>query len=301
MKKKLVYISIVLFVMLSCENAATLPISPEGNPPKQYIDNGFVKIGIDINSGGSVFFFSQSAAERNLLNHYDKGRFIQQSYYGITDGSMWAGKPWRWNPVQGGGFMGEAAKIIEKKVDKDSLYVKSRPKHWATGLDIMDATMEEKIILKDSIAHIHYTFRYSGTEVNHPATHQELPAVFVDAALPNLVFYGGDSPWTNGDITSVVPGWPNEGRLRTEEWAAYVDANKWGIGVYTPGTSNSTTYRYLGDGTVGPKGSACSYFAPVRTMKITPGMVFEYDVYLTIGSVNEIRKRFSKIHTALAN
>jgi hypothetical protein len=29
----------------------------------------------------------------------------------------------------------------------------------------------------------------------HPPTHQELPAVFVDYALTDLVYYKGDEPW----------------------------------------------------------------------------------------------------------
>lgn len=32
-----------------------------------------------------------------------------------------------------------------------------------------------------------------------------------------------------------------------------------------------------------------------RTMSITPGLVFEYDVYLTIGTAEEMRERFKPI------
>ena len=55
-----------------------------------------------------------------------------------------------------------------------------------------------------------------------------------------------------------------------------------------------TCYRYAGR--PGPKGGGCSYFAPVRTLAITPGAVFEYDIHLTIGSVEEIRGRFAEVH-----
>lgn len=61
-----------------------------------------------------------------------------------------------------------------------------------------------------------------------------MPAVFVDYALKNLVYYDGSSPWTGGPLRRDVPGWPNEERTRTEHWAAYVDDSDWGIGVYTP-------------------------------------------------------------------
>ena len=36
-------------------------------------------------------------------------------------------------------------------------------------------------------------------------------------------------------------------------------------------------------------------FAPLRTFAITKGLVFEYDVYLKIGTVDEIRSRFAQI------
>jgi hypothetical protein len=268
----------------------------EHRPKGAYLDNGTVRLGVDLSAGGSIFYFAESATKRNLLNHRDLGRFIQQSYYGKEDGSTWAKKPWRWNPVQGGGYRGKQAKLLEKKIEKDSLYIRSMPKHWATGADVPDATMEEWIELVGPVGHIRFKFTYSGKEQNHPNRHQELPAVFVDYALPNLVFYKGNKPWTNGALTRVVPGWPNQGQHTDECWAAYVDEKDWGIGVFFPGTKEMTTYRHKGREDPGPKGTACSYFAPVRSMKITPGFSFEYDVYVTIGKVDEIRKRFQKIH-----
>ena len=261
----------------------------------KYIDNGKVRLGIDLSGGGSVFYFAESKTKRNLLNHNDKGRFIQQSYYGDKDSSFWAKQPWLWNPVQGGGYLGEPAKVLDSKIKRASLYLKSRPKHWATGVDIDSATMEETITLKGKMAHIRYRFSYSGKH-SHRERDQELPAVFVDYDLPNLVFYKGDSPWKNEALTRVVPGWPNEAQQSDECWAAYTDNEDWGIGVFTPGTTDLTTYRYEGDGKTGPEGSACSYFAPIRKLSITPGFVFEYDVYLTIGNINEIRSRFYDIH-----
>ena len=141
--------------------------------------------------------------------------------------------------------------------------------------------MEERITLDGRIARIHYTFRNTGPgATDHPATSQEMPAVFVDYALKNLVYYDGSSPWTGGPLRRDVPGWPNEERTRTEHWAAYVDDSDWGIGVYTPGTPLSTTYRF--DGPSGPTGGGCSYFAPIRNFAVAKGLVLEYDVYLYI-------------------
>jgi hypothetical protein len=259
-----------------------------------FIDNGVVRLGIDLSAGGSIFHFGPSDTGANLLNHYDKGRFIQQSYYGEYDGSKWVDKPWRWNPVQGGGYRHEPADVVEKEVAKTHLRVVSIPRHWASGEAVEEARMAASIRLEGKVAHIHFGFRYTG-EKEHPPTHQELPAVFVDAAFPTLVRYDGDSPWTGGKLTSNVPGWPNQSVAATENWAAYVNDDNEGIGVFFPGTSELTTYRFEGDGTEGPTGSACSYFAPIRTFAVTPGLDFSYDVHLTLGTVDEIRQRFAGI------
>ena len=270
------------------------PDDPDPGVNAAYIDNGMVRLGVDLDRGGSIFHFSEAATKRNLLNHYDEGRFIQQSYYGEADGSNWSGQPWSWNPIQGGGSNGTKARILSQQIDATSIRIVTEPVHWASGAALPECEMEETITLDGPVAHIHFTFRNDGPGAkDHPATSQELPAVFVDADLPNLVYYNGASPWTGGPLQSDVPGWPNEERTRTEHWAAYVDAAGWGIGVYTPGTPLSTTYRFGGPG--GAMGSGCSYFAPVRSFAVTQGLVFEYDVYLYIGTVGEIRSAFDAI------
>ena len=78
-----------------------------------YLDNGAIRIGVDRSRGAAIGFLALSSDRRNLLNHHDEGRFIQQSYYGDPDGSMWEKKPWVYNPVQGGSYKGEDARTLE--------------------------------------------------------------------------------------------------------------------------------------------------------------------------------------------
>ena len=263
-----------------------------------FLENNQVRIGINLDSGGGIFYFSKTYPERNLLNYYDTGRFIQQSYYGNRDGSQWRGSPWRWNPVQGGGCHGEQAKVLDSTVDSSRIYVKTEPRLWATGAKVPDATMEEWISLQGKAAHIHFKFTYTGNKSNK-ATTQELPAVFMDYDLPNLVLYTGAKPWTNAAMTRKVSGWPNEQARADENWAAFVDENDWGLGVYFPGTIDMTTYRYrpTKNLTTGPNGAACSYFAPTQKLAITPGWTREYDIWLMIGMASEIRDAFYALHS----
>lgn len=268
------------------------------NQDTYYLDNGIVRLGVDLTGGGSVFYFAESATGRNLLNHADKGRYVQQSYYGNPDGSVWSGQPWVWNPVQGGGCGEQPAKVIEQELGEERIWIKSMPVHWATGEDVTDAVMEETITLDDKTAHIRYRFEYTG-ETRHRAAHQELPAVFVDYDLPNLIVYRGEEPWTGGKLTQSVPGWPNQLSRSDENWAAYVDDEGWGIGVYFPGTTEMTVYRHPGES--GPLGGGCSYFAPIRTFSVYSGMVFQYDVYLTIGQIEDMRQIFNTIRRGTEN
>lgn len=270
------------------------------NDSKQFIDNGIVRLGVDMERGGSVFSFALSENHTNLLNHFDEGRFVQQSYYGEQDGSKWNGQNWSWNPIQGGGCNGTKAQVKSAEIADSALHIVSVPVHWAYSYLMPELEMEEIITLEGQTAHIHYIFRNTGEKAtSHPSTTHEMPAVFIDAAYPHLKFYQGERPWEGEALTDVVPGWPNEYQVRSEDWAAYVDAADYGIGVYTPGTLNMTTYRYGSGNSTGPKGSDCSYFAPLRRFAITKGMTVEYDVYMTIGHIRDIRSRFYTIHEEL--
>lgn len=265
---------------------------PQTAAQEKFLSNGEIKIGVDLSSGGSIFWFSELPNDRNLLNHHDRGRFIQQSYYGKEDGSKWVEKPWRWNPVQGGDYRGKPARLVETRVSKDEIYVNSVPINWAGGQELDECRMEEWISLKGKIACIRFRFTYRG-DATHPPRHQELPAVFVDYTLSDLVYYQGKSPWTAGELRKESPGWPNQYRETDEEWAGFTGPDGRGLGVYFPGTRQITCYRYPGES--GPRGGACSYFAPIQTLAITPGFVHDYKIYLSIGSAAEMRERFDQV------
>jgi hypothetical protein len=271
---------------------ASLPLLAAQPPADDwiYLDNDQVRLGVMKSSGAAIAYFAESASQKNLLNHFDRGRLVQQSYYGDKDGSLWNTKPWRWNPVQGGDWKGKGARVLEIRQDRTTLYAKTLPRHWASGEELPEVTMEQWITLAGKVAHVRYKMTYTGQK-SHPKTHQEIPAFFVEPELGTLVLYDGDKPWTGAPVKRLQPGWPNEGHKITENWAAYVDDEDHGVGAYVPAAKEITCYRYRGGG-----GSDCSYFAPLATLAITPGFVFEYDLYMTVGSNDEIRQAFRRLH-----
>ena len=56
-----------------------------------YLDNDHIRLGMNMDAGGSIGWFSASRSAENLLNAFDHGRYVQQSYYGDADGSDWNG------------------------------------------------------------------------------------------------------------------------------------------------------------------------------------------------------------------
>jgi len=268
-----------------------------------YLDNGILRIGVDRSRGACIGFFGESETQRNLLNHYDEGRFIQQSYYGKEDGSDWDGKPWVYNPIQGGSWQGVPAKVSAFKKTYTKLFARIVPRHWANGELCPEMTMEETIILDGELAKISFYMKYEGEDQGKPR-HQEMPAVFIDGALENF-FYTKDGVLTNQEPRILAEN--NKAGAdglglgsSSSEWVAYLDEDKWGVGIYTPGTSEFTVYRALGDGNTGEQGSACSYVAPLRTFALKKGMELRYEVYLTIGTLKEIEDRFEILKADLA-
>jgi len=255
-----------------------------------FLDNGHVRLGVNMSAGGSLGWFSHSRSADNVLNTFDHGRYVQQSYYGDKDGSDWNGKPWRYNPVQGGSWKGEPATTVEKTEAKDSLYVKTRPRQWASGRDVDDMLMEQWFKLDGGLARLKYRMTYSG-KATHAATHQELPAVFVRPRYDTLVFCEqGQPPWQKANLARKQPGPDNESVQFSEPWAAWLDANGTGLGIYFPHTDFATTYRVRDSG-VGD----CSYLAPLQTFALKPGLVFEYEVVLALGTADQLRAVFTKL------
>ena len=259
-----------------------------------YLDNQHIRLGVNMDAGGSIGWFSPSRSTNNLLNAFDHGRYVQQSYYGDKDGSDWNGKEWCYNPVQGGSWKGKPATVLESKVEEHSLYVKTRPRQWASGDDVNDMLLEQWLRLDGGLARLKYRMTYIGSTEHSVKKHQELPAVFADPKRHTLVFCDASQPaWTHAELVRKQPGPPGtKGNLfkTSERWAAWVDEHDQGVGIYFPHTDMITSYR-VSDSGVGN----CSYLAPLQTWALKPGMTFEYETVLAIGTVEQIRAIFGKL------
>jgi hypothetical protein len=250
-----------------------------------YLDNDHIRLGVNLSAGGCVGWLSPSHSAQNVLNAYDVGRYVQQSYYGDADGSDWNGKPWRYNPVQGGSWKNEPAEVLEVKSAETSLYTKTQSRHWATGVKTPECVMEQWARLEGGLAYLKFKMRYTGAR-EHKPYHQELPALFVMPHLDTLVYAD-----VSGELQEKLPSFPNERVTIGEPWCAWVNGQtRQGLGMHLTHTKELTCYRVRhGDH------ADCSYLAPIQTFALKPGLVFEYEVVLALGTVEQLRAVFAKL------
>lgn len=60
--------------------ALALPGSRARAQSSSFLDNGTIKVGVDLTVGGSIYYLSQSGTTNNVINIADLGRYVQQSY-----------------------------------------------------------------------------------------------------------------------------------------------------------------------------------------------------------------------------
>ena len=78
--------------------------------------------------------------------------------------------------------------------------------------------------------------------------------------------------------------------LATENWAAHVDEDDWGLGVWHPGV-----FRFSGGfagkpGQAGPQDSPTGYLAPHRQEILDHNLRHEYEYILILGKLDAIRR-----------
>ena len=274
-----------------------------------FIENEYLKVGAELIWGGGLSYIEDKKCPvqglKNMLNHADTGRLVQQSYYGTGEPPYvkgeFMGSPWVYNPVQGGDRGNKKSKLIDYRVTVDSIYVKCRPRDWGHVGLYTDSYMENEYSLDGEYLRVWNRFTdWSG--YRHPVNSQEVPAFYTVSYLNNFFFYGGDKPWT-GDTLEVrrdLIFWPEDWpRHRfylkpgnTESWCAWCDDDDYGIGLYVPNVSRFIGGRFSYNGTKDPAAGPTNYVAPVAMIRLVSYEPISYGYLITAGDLCAIRSRF---------
>ncbi len=279
------------------------------------ISNGKLALCQDLERGGAISHIYVGDNNRNLVNIYDEGRYIQQSYYAGKridrqhEGQSPQWSPWNWNPIQGGNFARCGAKIMRHDKTDTTIYIAAVPMLWDMADKEANALMEQWTELHGNFVKVR-----NRITVNHidsiymPGTRndQEIPAVYPISSLKNLHIYLGDRPWQN-DTVSTVPVkelskdfssfWGSYPKA-PEKWMAFTDDSGFGMGVYSPRAQRFLAGRYTSDTAGEEKSVATSYIAPLMSAQLNPGDVLEYEYYILLGDLIDIRSMIYGIRNA---
>lgn len=270
-----------------------------------YLDNHIVRVGINLQLGGSITYLSSYKNEVNLINNYDFGRQVQMSFYsGPTpyepDGNK-AHASWQflgWNPIQSGDWAGNRSKVLEYKNDGKQLYVKCIPMHWPLNNVPGECSFETWITLEKNVVKVRARLNNNRPDTTmYKERSQELPAVYTIPELNTLMTYKGSAPFANDSLTVIENSNVFDQPIKwsywnaTENWAAFVNADQWGLGVLSPEVQTFCGGFY-GDQKKASGGSlspSTGYISPISNEVLDHNIQFEYKYALMVDSVENIR------------
>lgn len=209
-------------------------LSHNGNPidlitQKKNIIESTIKIGPNYRNLSNATLKSSHV---NLINIYDTGRQIQQSYYASIGGVNGSeaerqkssgnangytrrmsytadskGYYWPYNPVQGGDEINNVSQIIDYHVTNDEIYCKTRALDWAAGEKnvnrfgnrVTKSYMETWCNIKNGVLIVSNRFidwnGFTNIDSSVPTHNLELPATYISHPLHNYCAYIGSKPF----------------------------------------------------------------------------------------------------------
>ena len=287
-----------------------------------YADNGVIKVGVDLNRGGSIAHLSVTGGsdKDNVINAHDMGREVQLSFYSGPDfynpptaaypngacDKLFGHQEWPWNPIGAGDIDGNRGKILNftKNGDDSGWSMLTKPLQWACHNVPCECEFEQVVSTTDvpgktGVKLVSTLHNHRSDTTLYPAHSQELPAVYSNGPFYRLITYNGTAPWTGDATAEYITGFRGPGAkggawipgtfTPTEKWAALVNEEGWGLGVV-----NHEVDVFLG-GFSGTKGSGSSsspntgYIAPVASVQLPYNTSYTFTSYLVLGDVATIR------------
>ena len=254
-------------------------------------------------------FISSREHPGNIINSADLGRQIQMSHYSgpwpFEVGDKKPRKDWAglgWNPIQTGDCYGNPSRVVEHRNNGKEVYIKCIPMQWPLNDVPGDCLFETWTKLEGPIIHMRYrcTNQRSDKTFYRPCP-QELPAVYTISKLCRLMSYTGDKPFTQDTLTRITNDWrkprPWTRFVGSERWAALVDDDDWGLGVFKDDGAEFNGGIFGDARSVDPKDGSTAYIASIHMENFDYNIVFEHQTEFMVGKLADIRKRFNDLAT----
>ena len=271
-----------------------------------YIENEYIKLGANMALGGAITYLAEHG-NKNLINSVDWGRQVQLSFYsgpvpfhpeGTEMGVHWTHTGW--NPIQTGDCFFNRSKVLDYKIEGNTMYVKCIPMQWALNNVPGECEFELWYTLDGKTVNATATLNnHRSDTTQYFACGQELPAVYTNGEFYRIVSYVGEHPGTNGKLTEIVSKntgtrhWPSEFMIYPENWVALIDDNDYGLGVYSPHTCGAVG-GFAGGvdkmGFGGAKDFQTATVSPTTSVILDHNIKYTFYYSLIVGDVNEIRK-----------
>ncbi len=272
-----------------------------------YLDNGRIRLGISLDLGGSITYLADSKERVNIINSHDWGRQIQMSFYSgprpFAPNGKQPSKTWAWlgwNPIQTGDCAGNRSKVVECRNDGKLLYVKCIPMQWPLDNEPGECNFETWIRLDGNTALVRSRINnHRSDKTQYHGRDQELPAVYTNGPWYRLISYAGDRPFTMDKLTRFKKTWTSFEELdgdpwqdwqATENWAALLNDDDWGLGVFKPGTYSFKGGFFGVPGKGEPKDAPTGYISPIQYEILDHDIQYEYGYTLIVGTLDEIRR-----------
>ena len=301
------------------------------------------------------FVYKVSSEKVNLVNICDLGREIQPSYYSAVQEEngykpdydpddkdsyyqgLSNGKP-IYNPIQCGDYGGHTPQIIDYVYKPDYLYIKMKAQEWFFYTNIQaNGYIEVTYYFADGALVVDNRYVDFSQFINEDkvATHlQETPATYFVYPLnyfycetrqgtifdKNISAQNGRSQ-TKTSARAEVSGdyfYELKGRNVIDGWCAFVNENKFGVGIFMPNADRyiasrgqiSTNYfnerennRYypeffqFDESTIIPSYATFnySYINPALSRKMLNFVPLEYTYALYVGDIEEMRTAFGSL------
>lgn len=284
-------------------NESPQPVVYEG-AAMQFIENDFIRVGIDLNVGGAITYIADKSNNSNMINNFDWGRQVQMSFFagpvpyeenGKKPSEHWAHIGW--NPIQAGDAYHNGSKVIEHSNTGNELYVSCIPMQWPLDNVPGECVYKSWITLDGYVVKVRaQMLNNRSDQTQYQARDNELPAVYTNGPWYRLVTYTGTQPYTNDEVTEIPikekgPGiFPWSRFTATENWAALLDKNGHGLGVWNDGAAHFLGGFAGEPGAGGTKDNPTGYLTPIHKEVLDHNITYDYNYELIVGDIESIRK-----------